>query len=100
MKDPIEWLGEWEPIECIGKHSQIVPARFAHGYQWKGIQCIDKRPKFPTGDPLRHKVQRAIPVGGTVTAPPPSWRNSPQARFWLDEPKQSLWKRFQAWLRR
>lgn len=101
MVDPIAWLGEWEPIESVGKHDIIYPAGFAHGYKWRGVPPMDRRPRVVNhDDPLRNRVQRAIPVDGTVSAVQPSWINSPQVRFWMQEPKKKLRTRILAWLRR
>lgn len=99
MVDPIAWLGEWEQIESVGKHDIIYPAGFAHGYKWIGVPPMDRRPRVVNhDDPLRNRVQRAIPVDGTVSAVQPSWTQSPQARFWLEQEKKSLLQRFREWL--
>lgn len=78
--DVYEWLGQWEPGEAPGRHSRITPADDAHGYQYHG------------------QVLRAIPVTGTVDAGP-SWRRSPQVRFWLEPERVGWWRRFVAWLK-
>lgn len=51
--------------------------------------------RVPVTDGQPYPVIRAIPVDGRVGA---SWAESPQARFWLDEPRPSVWKRIFTWL--
>ena len=97
MVDPMEWLGTWEPIESVGKHTSVVPAAFAHGYQYR-MPEMDRRPKWYSPVPVG--VSRAIPVDGSVKEPEKSWARSPQARFWLEEPKKPLGARIREWLRR
>ena len=97
---PSEWLGMWEPIEAPGRHTKLYPAGFAQGYQYRACQ-IDKRPRrADILEEMTERVQRAIPVDGSIDEKTPSWAKSPQARFWLEEPKPSLGERLRAWLRR
>lgn len=69
----MDWLGRWEPPYYWGKHEQRIPV-------------TDGQP---------YPVIRAIPVDGIVG---PTWMQSPQARFWLDETRPSVWKRILTWL--
>ena len=85
-----DWLLSWEPPQYWGRHDRKYPADDGIGYRYNGnIHGNDLW--------LRDwsRVCRAIPVTGTVE--PISWRQSPQVRFWLDEPKKTLWERFLIW---
>ena len=86
MIDAYAWLCMWEPIEAPGRHTKLYPADDAHGYRF--------------GPPPGAGVSRAIPVDGKVEETPPSWSRSPQVRFWMDEPKPSVWARIRRWLAR
>lgn len=89
----IEWLGRWEDIPAPGKHSKLYPALFACGYQYHGRRSEQE----PT---MWDRVNRAIPVDGTVGDARPTWNRSPQVLFWMEPEKASLWERIKAWLRR
>lgn len=87
----MDWLGTWEPARYFGKHERTYPADGAMPYNFN--------PLIRGSDAwLRdwNRVNRAIPVEGTLEKA--TWNQSPQVRFWLDEPKQSLWRRFMVWL--
>lgn len=93
--DAYDWLGRWEPINAPGRHSSMQAALFAHGYQWRPVWA-KKEPLYS----MWERVGRAIPVEGTVDDGPPSWHRSPQARFWLQEDRQTLMDRFREWLKK
>ena len=48
------------------------------------------------GNLLTAPVIRAIPVDGRVGL---SWTQSPQVKFWLDEPKKTILERIMDWLK-
>ena len=82
-----DWLGSWEPEQYFGKHERVLPADNGTGYRYN--------PNVHGNDLwLRDwsRVSRAIPVEGTLEKA--SWNQSPQVKFWLDKPKQSLLRRF------
>lgn len=100
MVDPIAWLGEWEPIESVGKHDRIYPAPFAHGYQWRGPVMSCQYGNL-TGDiRQRGRTRTSIPMRTKSNGSLPSWYKSPQVRFWLEEEKVGVWKRFVRWLKK
>lgn len=88
-----EWLAQWGDLTAPGKHSRMEPALFAGGYKYNPV------PNGPVYT-MWCRVNRAIPVDGTVEDPPPSWWRSPQARFWLEKEKVSLWKQIVSWLKK
>lgn len=104
MSEVCGWR-QWqlEAPAAPGKHTKVYPAAFAHGYRFNplAIPEIDHRPR-PMQAPysMRDRVNRAIPVDGTVKDIAPTWSKSPQVKFWLEEPKKSLRQRIIAWLRR
>lgn len=82
-----------ESAYYFGKHDRREPVNVFGGYRYSAI-----RGGNGLVNPLiMDAVVRAIPADGNVNGKP-SWGQSPQARFWLDEEKPSLWKRFRAWL--
>ena len=82
-----------ESAYYFGKHDRREPVNVFGGYRYSAI-----RGGNGLVNPLiMDAVVRAIPADGNVNGTP-SWGQSPQARFWLDEEKPSLWKRFRAWL--
>lgn len=87
----MDWLGTWEPVRYFGKHERTYPADGAMPYRYN--DAVHGNDAW-----LRdwNRVNRAIPVEGIVQKA--TWNQSPQVRFWLDEPKQSLWRRFMVWL--
>ena len=88
-----EWLGSWEPCRYFGKHERTYPADGAVPYRFN--------PAIHGNDAwLRdwNRVCRAIPVTGTVE--PISWKQSPQVRFWLDEPPKTIWELIKEWWRK
>ncbi len=91
------WLARWEPIEAPGRHTRIYPAGFATGYKYR-MPDLDRRPKAQPVYSMRDRVNRAIPADGKVADPGPSWKRSPQVRFWLEAPKKSLKVRLKEWL--
>lgn len=87
----MDWLGTWEPARYFGKHERTYPADDAVPYRFN--------PLIRGSDAwLRDwsRVNRAIPVEGTLEKA--TWNQSPQVRFWLDEPKKTLWERVIEWL--
>ena len=100
MIDPVWWLGEWEPIEAPGRHTRRFPAEYAAGYQYVPTWYGSKAPSWKQDPPysMWDRVNRAIPVEGTVTDTPPSWAQSPQARHWLEPEKVGIWARIKKWL--
>lgn len=87
----MDWLGTWEPARYFGKHERTYPADGAMPYNFN--------PLIRGNDVwLRdwNRVNRAIPVEGTLEKA--TWNQSPQVRFWLDEPKKTLWERVIEWM--
>ena len=85
-----DWLMVWEPARYFGRHEKKYPADDAIGYRYNyNIHGNDLW--------LRDwsRVQRAIPVEGTMERL--SWSQSPQVKFWMDEPRKNLWQRFMEW---
>ena len=88
-----EFLGTWEPPQYFGKHDKRYPADDGIGYRYN--------PLIHGNDVwLRdwNRVNRAIPVEGTLEKA--TWNQSPQVKFWLDEPKKTIRERLLAWWRR
>ena len=100
MVDPVWWLGIWEPLDAPGRHQKRFPAPDARGYQY----CPSFGGRWtPWSEPrptMWDRVGRAIPVDGVVADAPPSWTQSPQARYWLEPARPGVWKKFKDWLRR
>lgn len=67
-----QWQAE---CEYFGKHTQLVPAEFARGYQ------------HSYNDPER--VSRAIPVEGYVSDQTPFTEKAPQAWYWTKKEPDS-----------
>ena len=100
MIDPVWWLGVWEELDAPGRHQKRFPAPDAHGYKfcptYYGSKVPwDAGPRYTMWD----RVNRAIPVEGTVTDTPPRWAQSPQARHWLEPERIGIWARFIKWLK-
>lgn len=97
----IEWLGRWEDIQSPGKHTRVVPAYNAKGYQFVPPSYSGSRvPKSETPYSMWDRVSRAIPVDGTISDAPPSWERSPQVRRWLVKEKAPIRARIMAWLKK
>ena len=101
MVDPVWWLGVWEELDAPGKHDIKLPAPDGFGYvycrSYYGTKVPwNAGPRYTMWD----RVNRAIPVDGTVTDVPPSWTQSPQARFWLEPENVGIWARIKKWLMR
>lgn len=86
-----DWLMVWEPARYFGKHDKRYPADDAVPYRYN--YAIHGNDAW-----LRDwsRVQRAIPVEGTMERL--SWSQSPQVKFWMDEPRKTIWQRFVEWL--
>lgn len=97
--DIFEWLGCWEDIEPPAKHDIKYPADGACGYQFYYCSYGSKAPRAERVYTMWDRVNRAIPVDGTVKDPPPSWERSPQASFWLRPEKESWLTRLIRWLK-
>ena len=85
-----DWLMVWEPARYFGRHEKRYPADDAIGYRYN---CNIHGNDLWLRDWSR--VQRAIPVEGTMERL--SWSQSPQVKFWMDEPRKNLWQRFMEW---
>lgn len=99
MIDPVLWLGVWEELDAPGRHQKRFPAPDAHGYKFCPTYYGSKVP-WDTGPryTMWDRVNRAIPVEGTVNDTPPSWAQSPQARRWLEPEKVGIWAKIKKWL--
>lgn len=87
-------MKEWqeENLYYFGKHDRREPVNVYGGYRYDPTR--NGNWVYPTA--LDTAISRAIPVAGTVEKA--SWAQSPQARFWLDPPRPTLWQRFRRWL--
>lgn len=92
MINPNDWLGRWEPPVYHGKHDKREPVNVFCGYRYNATTNGNG---FPA---VYDAIVRAIPVEGHIDRL--SWENAPQAAFWLDPPRKTLWKRFLEWWRR
>lgn len=99
MVDPVLWLGVWEELDAPGRHQKRFHAPDAHGYKYCPTYYGSKVP-WDTGPryTMWDRVNRAIPVDGTVIDTPPSWTQSPQARYWLEPERIGIWARIKKWL--
>ena len=97
--DVLEWLGTWGDIEAPGKHTPRYPAGFCCGYVYTGPRMRYVPQPVQPEPTMWDRVNRAIPVDGTVTETPPSWKKSPQVRFWLEKEGVPIWQRIKRWLR-
>ena len=88
-----DWLLQWEPPQYFGKHDRRYPADNAIGYRFNPAVWGNDLWLYDRG-----RICRAIPVEGTLERL--DWSNSPQVRFWLDEPQKGIWERLKAWWRR
>ena len=87
-----DWLSSWQDPFYFAKHEKKEWVNVIGGYRYNAIRNGNE-----LVDPMIiDHVVRAIPVEGVVNTG--SWYNSPQARFWLDKPKQTIWQRFVSWL--
>ena len=90
-------MDEWRPwqvenVRYFGKHECYEPVH-AGGYRFDAAYCGNVQ-TVPAG---WYPIIRAIQAEGRVDRL--SWNQSPQVKFWLDEPKKTLLQRFLDWLR-
>ena len=86
-------MPDWQVPYYWGKHDKRAPADDGIPY------CYDQQRNGNAYWPYPKAsgwVSRAIVADGMVNSRP-SWECSPQVRFWLDEPKQTIWARFVEW---
>lgn len=85
-------MKDWQEENCyyFGRHEHYEPANVWYGYKYNAATNGNVYPS------VWDAVIRAIPAEGTVERA--SWQQSPQVRFWLDEPKPTILERIVAWL--
>lgn len=85
-------MKDWQKENCyyFGRHEHYEPVNVWCGYRYNAATNGNVYPS------VWDAVIRAIPAEGTVERA--SWKQSPQARFWLDPEPKTIWERFRAWL--
>ena len=75
-------MKQWQEEAYWGRHTQLVPAQFARGYQYITY-------------PDRNQVIRAIPADGYVQDQTALRNNvpTPQIRIWFPEKRKGRWRR-------
>lgn len=87
-----DWLSCWQEPTYFPKHEKKEWVDVIGGYRYNAIRNGNE-----LVEPLMiEHVIRAVPAEGVVNTG--SWHQSPQARFWLDAPRQTVWQRILAWL--
>ena len=90
-------MKEWqkENTYYFGKHDKREPVNVFGGYRYNASRNGNELVTPSIWD----AVIRAIPADGAVSGKP-SWEKSPQAKFWLDQPKPTVMEKILARIRR
>ena len=83
---------EWQTPYYWGRHERRQPADDGIPYRYDPRRNGNQYWPYPRMD----YVSRAIVADGTVNSKP-SWENSPQVAFWLNEEPKTILERFRQW---